>query len=54
VRFVPLVDRLELEPLLQPGEMEVVLLVQFGDEAVGLLTVGIELLRGRRLWRHRP
>ncbi len=51
---VPLVDRLELEPLLQPGEMEVMLLVQFGDETVGLLAVCIEFLRGRRIWRHRP
>ena len=38
---VALVDRLELERLLEAGEVEVVLLVELGDEAVGLA-------RGRR------
>src|SRR5439155_12781700 len=44
---VPLVDLLELEPVLQACEVLVVLLVQRGDEAVGLRPVGGELLRCR-------
>jgi hypothetical protein len=31
-----------------------VLLVQLRDEPVGLLAVRVELLRGRRIGRHRP
>jgi hypothetical protein len=42
---VPLVDLLQLEPVLQPGVVEVVLLVELGDEAVGLGAVGLELRR---------
>ena len=42
-RRVPLVDLLELEPVLQARVVEVVLLVELGDEAVGLVAVGVEL-----------
>jgi hypothetical protein len=40
---VPLVDRRQLERLLEAGVVEVVLLVELGDEAVGLLAIGVEL-----------
>src|SRR6185503_19263936 len=44
-----LVDRRELELGLQPREMEVVLLVERGDEPVGFVPVRLELChRGRR------
>ena len=46
-----LVDRLDLECLLVAGEMEVVLLHQLCQEAVGLLPEAGQLARGRRpLW----
>ena len=44
-----LVDLLELERLLVPGEVEVVLLVELGDEAVGVVAEGVELTAGRGL-----
>ena len=37
------VDRLEVEVLLQAGEVVVVLLVEIGDEAVDPLPVRVEL-----------
>ena len=40
---VTLVDRLEVEGVLVAGVVEVELLVELGDEAVGLLAVGVEL-----------
>src|SRR5207244_433651 len=43
--LVALVDRLELELVLQAGEMEVVLLVELGDEAIGVLAITVEILR---------
>ena len=49
---VALVDRLEVEVLLQPGEMEVVLLHLLGDEPVGALAVGVELPFRRRRVGH--
>src|SRR5439155_23388406 len=49
---VALVDRLELERVLQPGEVEVVLLHLLGDESVGALAVDVELPFGRRGVRH--
>ena len=52
--LVALVNRLELEPVLQTGKVEVVLLVELGDEAVGVLAVALELLRAGRGARHRP
>jgi hypothetical protein len=52
--LVALVDRLELESLLQTGEVEVVLLVELGDEPVGVLAVRIELGGSGRAARHRP
>jgi hypothetical protein len=48
---VPLVDRRQVERLLVAGVVEVVLLVQLGDETVGLLTVSVELC-GRERARH--
>ena len=50
---VPLVDRLELEPLLQAAVVEVELLVELGDEPVRAGPEGVELLRCRRA-RHSP
>ena len=41
--LVALVDLLELERLLVAGEVEVVLLVELGDEAVGLVAERVEL-----------
>ena len=52
--LVAFVDRLEFELVLEAGEMEVVLLVEFGDEAIGVLAVGVEVLRRGRRVRHRP
>ena len=46
---VPVVDRHEVECLLQAGEVEVVLLVELGDEAIDALAVLVELS-----WRTRP
>ena len=43
---VPLVDRDEVVGLLVSGEMEVRLLVELGDEAVGLLAEGVQLVVG--------
>ena len=40
---VALVDLLELQPVRQARVVEVVLLVQLGDEPVGLLAVGVEV-----------
>ena len=51
---VALVDRLQLEPLLQSGEVEVVLLVELRDEAVGVVAVALELGGCGRGARHRP
>ena len=48
------VNGLQLEAVLQPGEVKVVLLVELGDEPVGAVAVRLELLRGRRRARHRP
>jgi ABC-type amino acid transport substrate-binding protein len=39
------VDRFELEPVFEAREVEVVLLVELGDEAVSALAVRVELLR---------
>ena len=50
---VALVDLLELERLFQAREVTVVLLVEFGDEAVGPVAVGVQLGGGRRRRRHR-
>ena len=52
--LVALVDRLELELVLQAGEVEVVLLVELGDEAVGVLAITVEILGSGRGARHRP
>ena len=52
--LVALVDRLELERLLQAREMLVVLLVELGDEPVGLRAIVIEFVGCRRVLRHRP
>jgi hypothetical protein len=52
--LVALVDRLELELVLQAGKVEVVLLVELGDETVGVLAVCVEVLRSGRGARHRP
>jgi hypothetical protein len=49
---VPLVDRVELERLLQAREMDVVLLVELRDEAVCLRAVGLELRGAGRLGLH--
>ena len=50
---VALVDRDEVEPLLEPGVVVVVLLVELGDEAVGGLADAVELaLGGGRGLRH--
>ncbi len=50
---VALVDRRQVEGVLQACVMEVELLVELGDEPVRLLSVGVELpVRGRD-WRHR-
>jgi hypothetical protein len=51
---VAFVDRLELELVLQAGEVKVVLLVELGDEAVGVLAITIEILGSGRGARHRP
>src|SRR5207237_3151095 len=45
---VTLVDRRQLERVLQPREMEVRLLVQLGDEAVGVLAQFVELTLAQR------
>src|SRR5439155_20389038 len=52
--LVALVDRLELELVLQAGEVEVVLLVELGDEMIGVFAVAVEILRSGRGARHRP
>ena len=49
---VALVDRLEVEIILQAGKVEVVLLHLLSDEMVGALAVGVELTFGRRGVRH--
>ena len=41
------VDRVEVEVVLQPGEVVVVLLVEVGDEAVDALAVRVQLARSR-------
>jgi hypothetical protein len=48
---VALVDRRQVERLLVARVVEVVLLVELGDEAVGLLAEGVEF-RGRERVRH--
>ena len=50
--LVPLVDRLELERLLVAGVVEVVLLVELGDEAVGVVAEGVELAACQGLGGH--
>ena len=50
--LVRLVDLLELERLLVAGEVEVVLLVELGDEAVGVVAERVEL-GGGQVSRHR-
>src|SRR5688500_20290797 len=50
---MPRVDRGEVERRFQPGEMEVVLLVERGDEPVGSLPVRIQLPLRRRGRGHR-
>jgi hypothetical protein len=52
--LVALVDRLELDLVLQAGEVEVVLLVELGDDAVGVLAITVEILGSGRGARHRP
>jgi hypothetical protein len=49
---VTLVDRLEVERLLEPGVVEVVLLVQLRDEAVGARPELLESAFRGRLARH--
>src|SRR5262249_26963521 len=54
--LVPFVDRRQVEAVLPSRVVEVVLLVQLGDEAVGLRAEGVELAichRGRRHERTR-
>ncbi len=45
---VPVVDRLQLELLLDAGVVEVVLLVELGDEPIGALAEAIEVGGGER------
>ena len=47
--LVALVDRLEVERLLVAGVVEIELLVQLGDEAVGVVAEGVELTAGQGL-----
>ena len=49
---VPFEDRLELERLLQARVVEVVLLVELGDEAVGAAAVAVELAVAERSLGH--
>ena len=49
---VALVDRAEVERLLQTCVVEVELLVQLGNEPVGLLAVGVQLTVGEGGGRH--
>src|SRR5262249_41636973 len=49
---VALVDLLDVERLLEPGEVEVVLLVDVADEVVGLGAEPIEVAAGRRCGGH--
>ena len=49
---VALVDRAQLELRLQAGVMEVVLLVELGDEPIGAGTVAIELAVAERSLAH--
>ena len=49
---VALVDRLQVVRVLVPGEVEVRLLVELGDEPVGLRPVGVELAVTGRGARH--
>src|SRR5439155_3410119 len=53
---VALVDRLQVERLLQPGVVEVELLVELCDEPIGLAAEMLELCGGERgsCARHRP
>src|SRR2546429_6646889 len=51
--LVALVDRLELQALLVAREVEVVLLVELGDEAVGLVAEVVELAASRAVHGHR-
>ena len=51
--LVALVDRLDVERLLVAGVVEVVLLVELGDEAVGVVAEGIELAGREGLGRPR-
>ena len=46
---VPLVDRGQLVAVLEAGEVEVRLLVQLGDEAIGVLAQVVELTLAQRL-----
>ena len=47
------VDLLELERLLVAGEVQVVLLVELGDEAVGVVPERVELAARQGVGRHR-
>ena len=49
---VALVDRAQLEVRLQPRVVEVVLLVELGDEAVGAVAVAVELAVAERSLAH--
>ena len=50
--LVALVDRLEVERLLVAGVVEIVLLVQFGDEAVGVVAERVQLAACQGLGGH--
>ena len=52
--LVPLVDRFEVERRLVAGQMEVVLLVELGDEAVGVVAEGVDVAGGEGLGWHAP
>ena len=52
--LVPLVDRLDVERCLQSCVVEVELLVQLGDEPVGVIAQGVELTDGRAIDGHGP
>src|ERR671924_513966 len=49
---IPLVEGLQVERLLVPGVVEVVLLVELRDEAIDALAVSVQLSAGRRGARH--
>jgi hypothetical protein len=49
-----LVDRLDVERLLQAGEVEVVLLVELAPELVALVAEGVQLAVRQGVARHGP